>query len=131
MAERFTANMEGVAYMERFAFELIESLSGEQVNAVFTAGGGSNSDAWLTIRANVLNVPVHKMKYVSGAIGAAVLAASTTHYPSIIEAARAMTKVDKTVKPEKELAEKYEANYQKFVQTMLNKGYIQKEETHA
>lgn len=130
-AERFTANMEGVAYMERFAFELIESLSGEQVNAVFTAGGGSNSDAWLTIRANVLNVPVHKMKYVSGAIGAAVLAASTTHYPSIIEAARAMTKVDKTVKPEKELAEKYEANYQKFVQTMLDKGYIQKEETHA
>jgi sugar (pentulose or hexulose) kinase len=48
-AERFTANMEGVAYLERYAYELIEHLSGEQVNAVYTAGGASNSDAWLTI----------------------------------------------------------------------------------
>src|SRR5690606_36000694 len=31
----FAANMEGVAYIERYAFELIESLSGEKVGTIY------------------------------------------------------------------------------------------------
>lgn len=131
IAERFTANMEGVAYMERYAFELIESLSGEKVNAVFTAGGGSNSDAWLTIRASVLNLPVYKMKHVSGAVGAAILAASTTHFKSIIEATQKMTMIDKKVYPESDMITQYEHNYQQFLGALQQRGYIQKEGANA
>jgi sugar (pentulose or hexulose) kinase len=123
-AQRFTANMEGVAYMERYSYELIAHLSGETVSAVYTAGGASNSDTWLTIRSNVMNKPVYKMKHVSGAVGAAVLAASKTYYNSIIEAVKTMVVIEKEVKPEKALAEKYEANYQEFLKTMQSKGYI-------
>jgi sugar (pentulose or hexulose) kinase len=123
-AERFTANMEGVAYMERYAYELIEHLSGEQVSAVYTAGGASNSHAWLTIRSNVLNKPVYKMKHVSGAVGAAVLAASKTYFNSVIDAVKALVVIDKRIDPEKELSEKYEANYHEFLKVMQNKGYI-------
>lgn len=123
-AERFTANMEGVAYLERYAYELIEHLSGEEVNAVYTAGGGSNSDAWLTIRTNVLNKPVYKMKHVSGAVGAAILAASGTHYSSIIEAARVMTVVDKEVRPDKSLSKQYEISYKQFIEAMKKKGFM-------
>jgi sugar (pentulose or hexulose) kinase len=122
-AERFTANMEGVAYLERYAYELIEHLSGEQVNAVYTAGGASNSDAWLTIRSNVMNKPLYKMKYVSGAVGAAVLAASKTYFSSVIDAVKQLVVIDKEVHPERLLVEKYEANYQKFIQTMIDTGY--------
>ncbi len=35
-AERFTAGMEGVAYVERLAYEVIEQLSGEKVNGQYT-----------------------------------------------------------------------------------------------
>jgi sugar (pentulose or hexulose) kinase len=123
-AERFTAAMEGVAYIERYAYELISYLSGENVNAVFTAGGASNSDTWLKIRANVLNKPIYKMKHVSGAVGAAVLAASKTYYTSVIKAVKYMVVLDKEVNPAPELAAKYEINYQNFLQVMQDKGYI-------
>jgi sugar (pentulose or hexulose) kinase len=122
-AERFTAGMEGVAYVERLAYEVIEQLSGEKVNAVYTAGGASNSDAWLTIRANVLNRPVHKMKEVTGAAGAAILAASGTHFRSLREAAAAMTQIEKTVSPQPALAAAYENNYHRFIRALKEKGY--------
>ncbi len=93
--ERFAANMEGVAYIERYAYEKIEKLSGEKVKAIYTAGGASNSDVWLTIRSNVLNLPVYKTKHITGAFGAAILAASKTHFTGIMQAAKALTQIEK------------------------------------
>ncbi|MBS1566237.1 MAG: FGGY-family carbohydrate kinase [Bacteroidetes bacterium] len=129
-AQRYTAGMEGVAYIERYAYELIEQLSGEKVNAIFTAGGASNSDVWLSIRSNVLNRPIHKMQYVSGAMGAAILAASKTHFSSVIEAVKAMVQIDKTTEPAQQLVEVYEQGYLKFIATLHDKGYI-KEQMYA
>ena len=124
MEEKFTANMEGVAYLERYAFELITALSGEKINAVYTAGGGSNNEVWLKIRSNVLNLPIYKMKHVSGAVGAAILAASNTYFSSLIEAVEKLTCIDKEVRPEVELAAQYNKNYQKFLTLLISKGYI-------
>jgi sugar (pentulose or hexulose) kinase len=129
-AERFAAGMEGVAYIERYAFDMIRQLSGEAAKAVYTAGGGSNSPVWLNIRSNVLNLPIYKMKYVTGAVGAAILAASKTCFSNIMEAAAAMTQVEKQVQPEPALAKAYAANYSKFIQTLKQKGYIP-EHTYA
>ncbi|WP_233878124.1 FGGY-family carbohydrate kinase [Dyadobacter sp. CY323] len=123
--ELFTANMEGVAYLERYAYELIENLSGEKVNAVFTAGGGSNSDTWLTIRANVLNLPIYKCGQVTGAAGAAVVAASETYYQTLTDAAKAMTHIEKKVVPTEQLADKYKLGYQRFIQELGERNYIE------
>lgn len=131
MAERFTANMEGVAYLERFSFELIQGFTNEKISAVFTAGGGSNSEVWLKIRSNVLNLPIYKMKEVSGAVGAAILAASNTHFSSLADAVTALTTIDKEVHPEPELAAVYNKNYHRFLDLLLEKGYIKKGELHA
>ncbi len=120
----FTANMEGVAYIERYAYDLIESLSGERANAIFTAGGASNSDTWLTIRANVLNRPVYKCSEVTGAVGAAIVAASRTYYNLLTEAAEAMTHVEKVVHPDADLTVQYEEGYQKFIQELIDRGYL-------
>ncbi len=128
--EKFAANMEGVAYLERYAFELIKALSGEEINAVYTAGGGSNNEVWLKIRSNVLNLPIYKMKHVSGAVGAAILAASNTYFSSLIEAVEQLTCIDKEVRPEAGLAEQYDKNYHKFIDLLISKGYIS-ENIHA
>ncbi|QNF35743.1 FGGY-family carbohydrate kinase [Adhaeribacter swui] len=122
--ERFVANMEGVAYIERYAFEMIQQLSGEKVKAVYTAGGASNSDAWLTIRSNVLNLPIFKMKYVTGAVGAAIIAASKTHFTSISEATQALTQIEKEVHPTPYLSASYQKSYGKFLQLLREKKYI-------
>jgi sugar (pentulose or hexulose) kinase len=123
-AQKFAAYMEGVAYIERNAFEMIEKLSGEKITAVFTAGGGSKNNTWLIIRSNVLNLPIYKMKYVTGAIGAAILAASKTYFKSITEATRALTYIEKEVQPTKDLSTKYEKDYQKFIKILQKKGFI-------
>lgn len=123
-AAAFAANMEGVAFVERYAYEMIESLSGEEVNAVYTAGGGSNSDVWLTIRANVLNRPVHKCGNATGAAGAAIVAAAGSHFGTLTEAARAMTRIEKTIHPEQALTKAYAAQYDNFIQTLTEKGSI-------
>lgn len=123
-AERFAAGMEGVAYIERYAYTMIAQLSGEAVKAVYTAGGGSNSANWLNIRSNVLNLPLYKMKHVTGAVGAAILAASKTCFSNIMEAAAAMTQVEKEVHPDPALAAAYNAHYSRFIQTLKQKGYI-------
>ena len=125
--ERYAANLEGVAYLERYAYAVIRQLSGETIKAVYTAGGGSNSDVWLTIRSCVLNLPIYKMKHVTGAVGAAMLAASKTHFTSILEAGRAMTQIEKEVRPVPDLVEKYAVYYNKFLRTLQEKGYIREE----
>lgn len=130
-SEQFLANMEGVAYIEKYAFEIIEELSGEKVKAVFTAGGASNSNAWLKIRSNVLNVPIYKMKYVSGAFGAAILAASKTYFKDLPQSVKALTQIDKEVYPDTLISQKYNDNYQHFLNILADKGYIKKENINA
>lgn len=121
IVEKFTACMEGVAFIERYAFERISALSGEKITAVFTAGGGSNSDTWLRIRASVMNVPVSKMKNVSGAAGAAILAASRSFYSTLQEAAAMMVSPEMTVKPEHSLALAYDQKYKLFMQELKSR----------
>jgi D-ribulokinase len=125
-AELFAANMEGVAYIERYAYEVIEQLSGESVSAVFTAGGGSNSELWLQIRSNVLQLPVYKMKHVTGAVGAAIIAASQTHFTSLTEAAKALTQIEKEVYPQPDVVDIYKQQYEQFINILASKGYISK-----
>lgn len=121
---RFGACMEGVAYIERMAYELIEQLSGERVSAVYTAGGGSNNDTWVKIRANVLNRPVYKCRETSGSVGAAICAASKTRFGSVAEATARMTTIEQEILPEPKLAERYQAEYHRFVSVLKQKNYI-------
>src|SRR5690606_9493121 len=100
-----------------------EQLSGEHVAAVYTAGGGSNSDTWLRIRANVLGRPIYKCRDANGAVGAAVVAASKTRFGSIAEAARSMTAIAREVVPEPAMVDRYETGYRNFVTEMKKKGY--------
>lgn len=122
--QRFAANMEGVAFVERLAFELIEKLSGEKVTKVFTAGGASNSEVWLKIRANVLNKPIYKMKHVSGAVGAAISAASKTYFSTLTGAVNALTVIEKEILPERDLTQQYQVQYLNFVNVLKEKGFL-------
>jgi sugar (pentulose or hexulose) kinase len=115
LVEKFTACMEGVAFIERYAYERISLLSGEKIEQVFSAGGGSNSDTWLRIRSCIINVPVCKMKNVSGAAGAAILAASRSFYASLQEAAAAMVTPELTVQPSPHLVSAYDLKYKLFI----------------
>ncbi len=116
--ETFTACMEGVAFIERYAYERISLLSGEKIEQVFSAGGGSNSDTWLYIRSCILNVPVCRMQNVSGAAGAAILAASRCFYASLPEAATAMATPESVLEPFAPLVSAYDLKYKLFIEEL-------------
>ncbi len=105
------------------AYEMIEKLSSEKVRAVFTAGGGSSSDVWLTIRSNVLKKPIIKMKHSDGAIGAAIVAAAS-YFGSIQEAGENMLKREKEVMFEEHISEQYEEGYERFIQALKKRGVV-------
>lgn len=120
--ERYAARMEGVAYLERLAYERVERLSSEAVERVSSAGGGSRSETWLTIRSNVLDRPVVRMLHAEGAVGAAIIAASRTAFDGLDAAATAMARVDRIVEPNA-LVTAYEDRYQRFVAELTTRGF--------
>jgi xylulokinase len=72
-ADMVRAVLEGVAFSLRDALEIIKPLS--SLEACVVTGGGTESELWLQIIADVLNMPMHKPASEQGAaFGAAVLA---------------------------------------------------------
>jgi sugar (pentulose or hexulose) kinase len=127
--QRFAARMEGVAYIERLSYEMIEGLTGQPTARLFTAGGGSNSALWLSIRSSVMRQPIYKMKHIEGAVGAAVTAASNTLFSSLGEAGRAMVTPDQVVEPlNPSVCRHYEENYRLFKDRLKEYGYLQESE---
>ena len=120
---RYASALEGVAYLERMAFDLVEELSGERVEAVSTAGGGSAGDTWLRIRANVLDRPVRKVRNANAASGAAMIAASGCWYPGLIAAVDAMVELEAVIEPGN-LVEAYAQGYRRFRNALTLRGYV-------
>jgi sugar (pentulose or hexulose) kinase len=120
---RYAARLEGVAYLERLACDLLAELSGETIDRISSAGGGSRSETWLTIRANVLNKPVLCMRHPDAAVGAAILAASQTQFDGLSAAAAAMTQLDREILPGP-LVDAYQDGYQRFVTALTERGYL-------
>jgi ribulose kinase len=63
-------------------------------------------------------------------MGAAILAASTSHFTSVIEAVQHMVSIEKTIEPAEDLVSAYDQGYREFIAALQQKGYI-KEESHA
>lgn len=123
IAELYTARLEGVAYLEKLSYEEIEILSKEKVKAIFTAGGGSKSEVWLSIRSNILQKPIYKMEHVEGAFGAAIIAASRTYFDNIKNAGESMLSLSKIIEPTV-LNSKYHESYLEFKELLKTKGYL-------
>jgi sugar (pentulose or hexulose) kinase len=120
---RYAAQLEGVAYVERLAYEMLESLGGT-VGPVIRVAGGARSDIWLAIRASVLNRELLCPAETGAAMGAAVLAASRTHFEGVIPAARAMAHTERGVQPRPDLVDRYEERYQCFRAACAERGYM-------
>ena len=113
--EMTQAVLEGVAFGLRDSLEVARSLN-IPIERTKICGGGAKSPLWKKIIANVMNLKVDVIESEEGpGYGGAILAAvGCGEYESVEAAAAKLVKVVDTVKPEKELAAKYEERYQKF-----------------
>lgn len=110
------AVLEGVAYAIRDSYEVAKQ-QGIDIKRTGICGGGAKSPLWRRIFANVLGIEVCVQASEGPALGAAILAAvGTGRYKSVREATDSIVKVDSIIKPDKEIAERYERKYQQFKQ---------------
>ena len=122
--QRFAACLEGVACLERLAFEMLEELGAEVGERIYSAGGGAHSDAWLQIRADTLGRTVLRPRVTGGAMGAAIVAAAMTEFDSLTEAARQMVKIERETPPRPDMTAAYDEKYGRFREECVRRGYV-------
>ncbi len=114
-AQMAEAVFEGVSFGLKDSLEIARSL-GIEIKKTKLSGGGAKSPIWQQILANILDLDIEILETEEGpSLGGAILAAvACGEYASVEDAARAIVKVKKTIKPQKELVEIYQKKYETF-----------------
>ncbi|WP_371405629.1 FGGY family carbohydrate kinase [Kribbella sp. NBC_00662] len=114
----YAAVLQGVAFIERLAFEHLETLGADPVRSVSLTGGATRGGYWNQLRADVLGVPVELPAVPDPAYGMAVLAASGG--TDLTGTAGRMVRVDRVLEPgDQRLDDLYGA----FVAELDRRGY--------
>ena len=101
--------MEGVCFEMKHVLEALQECTGVKVNAIRSAGGGSKSDLWNQIQADIYNLPIELTKTSEATSLGAAMCAAVGHgiYKDLDEASDHMVKLDKRYEPIPENVEKY------------------------
>ncbi|MHB1293584.1 MAG: FGGY-family carbohydrate kinase [Anaerolineae bacterium] len=123
-ATSFVAHLEGLAYVERLAYDVVQALGAEVGDTVHVAGGGTHSAAGLQIRADVLGRRLLVPQTPSGAMGAAILAACGLVGETLTQAAGRMVHYQRVVEPRADYRGRYDALYDRFLGACRERGYV-------
>jgi len=104
--------LEGTCYEVKKNIDVFEEL-GSHISELRVTGGGSRSDVWNQIMADVLNIPCGRGELEeSTAVGAAILASyGVGDYKNIIDAAEKIANISKKWIPDPDAVQKYEKLY--------------------
>ncbi len=99
-ADIVRAILEGLSYEQALCVRSLQAI-GVEVNRITAIGGGSRSERWMQIKADISNLPVSVIHTSEAAsLGVAMLAGCATGvYSSLEEAAQQLIKVRKTFYP--------------------------------
>ena len=101
-AEHFAALQQGVAFVERLCFDLLDRLDAPTSGELTLTGGGTRSRAWSQLRADVLGRAVRLVEQPEAAFGMAVLAASSAGGSGLAATADAMVRTRERIEPRPE-----------------------------
>jgi xylulokinase len=111
--EILRAILESVAYEYRKDLEGSQELKSIKCKKIMTSGGGSRSDVWNQIKADILGIPYYKSNILeAGTFGAAMLAGvGVGIYDNLIEPIEKFLKIKKIHNPIKKNRLKYDQYY--------------------
>ena len=112
-AHFYRAILEGIAFEQRLALEGLRSAGIPAVEELRIVGGGSKSELWCRIMADITGNPVVRCRCPeSSALGAGMLAAAAAGwYPDASHAAAAMSDLGERFEPDPTSRETYERLY--------------------
>lgn len=111
----YRALMEGITYEMKYNIDCLNDV-GISVDELSVCGGGSQSDLWLQITADIMNKKITALDInEAGILGTIILTGvALGTYASYEEAAKQLIKVNKVFYPKEENLRKYEKNYIKY-----------------
>lgn len=114
-AEFHAAQLQGIAFVERWGYEILEECGAPVGDVVFSAGSAARSAVLAQLRADVLGRAVARCAHSTAAFGAAILAASAIDYAGDVRAAiREMTAIAERVEPRPDYERRYGEIYLRF-----------------
>jgi xylulokinase len=120
--------LEGTTFYLR---ECLESLpaTGIEITDFRAAGGGSRSDAWIQICADIMGRPFVRPKITeAGVLGAAIIAGvGCGIFPTLEVGVEAMVKLERTFEPDLKMHALYQGRFEKYKQLWpLMKDYLRR-----
>jgi xylulokinase len=105
--------LEGVAFSVRWAFTALADSAGRDIQSVRISGGGSQSDIWCQIRADILGMRLERAAVpAAAALGAAILAGvGSGAFPALPPAIRQLVRYDREFLPDPERRARYDENF--------------------
>lgn len=114
--DEYRAILEGIAFAERYAYEILERAGAQISGAIYSAGGGSRSAIWSEIRATVMNRPVATVKDSGSDLGAAMIAAASHRDGDLAkELDKFNSSTVEVIEPNKLERDALEKRYQEFL----------------
>ena len=113
--EILRALLEGVAFEMRLNLSILEQ-SGIVIDELRAVGGGSKSKVWTQLKADILNKPIITVAVTeTGCFGAAMLAKAAVTGIPLKQIVSEWVKTSQNIFPQKEFAEHYEKQFQKYL----------------
>jgi sugar (pentulose or hexulose) kinase len=119
IAERLLATYEGMAFIERWAYDRLVAM-GVAVDAVTAAGGTNSSAAFLAMRATLLPKPLRTVENCCAAKGAAMLAAMAAEQKPLATIAARMANTSTRIAPVSADHDYLEGKYRRFVDALTH-----------
>jgi len=110
----YAAAMEGVGYVERMIYDVLEKGGAAVSKSIYTVGGGCKSHEWLKIRASILDRELKVPRHADASVGAAMIAAAGDKFGKLSEAVNSMCIIEKSIEPNTKYTERYSEIYSEF-----------------
>ncbi len=139
---RFAAMLQGTALLERLGLTLLDKVTAAntaqantaQANTaqpieereIFATGGGSCSDLWCQLRADLIGRPVVRPRDGASSHGAAILAAwqGGDNGRTLWQTASQLVQIERRFLPRDHLRAFYDGLYDRFVTELNRRGYL-------
>ena len=122
--ESYAAQLQSMAFVERWGYEVLEGCGVKVGGRVFSTGAAARSAVLSQLRANVLGRTVVQSRYPTAAFGAAILAATGALFSGkIFDAIQAMTSIWESYDPARDLAPAFDEQYRSFRDACARRGY--------
>lgn len=119
---RFAGVLQGVALLERLAYDVLAGLGADTSGPVTLSGGATRNHGWNQLRADVLGRPALLPQSVEAAVGMAVLAAAP---PGQLGAtADTMVRIARVYEPDPARGAQFTEPYALFCTALVDRGWL-------